>query len=208
MDINVKLAINKIDHNLKMLLKEVNINENSQGYHFDLSASDIVDDKEITIKAKINMDSVITNLIKWEYMANTNDSTSTIVERYSTIETIHNDINDVIKTKKFSKEYLNSLETIVQYVNESSDELIDLSVEDKIKNVIRTKYIILNTDKLLSLKENNNIFIKTPYKLYITIDKYITDNTEKFILEQHIKSIEYVDYISFNENILEISITE
>lgn len=208
MDINVKLAINKIDYNLKQLLNDVVINENTQGYYFDLSASDIIDDKEITIKAKINKDSLITNLIKWEYMSNSNDNTSNVVERFSTIDTIHSDINDVIKRKKFSKEYLDSLVIKEQYVNESSDETLDLTIEDKIKNVIKPKYSIIEVEKVLSLKENTNIFIKTPYKLYFKLDKYITDHTEKFLLEQKVMDIEYVDYIIFKDNILEISITE
>ena len=104
---NVRYNINKIHGNL-LPLGDVKTEEKSNqqfGNYFEVNA----------IKDNMNMKVIISKkdlespVFKWSYYANPLNENSDLVERVSSVDNIHEHINDVISNKRFNKEYLSEI---------------------------------------------------------------------------------------------------
>jgi hypothetical protein len=105
---DIKYRINKIHSDLINNFVEVNIEQKSNqklGEYFEIVVSENYD-----IKLQIKLKNLESNIINWGYYANPLDSNSIIVERTSSLDTIVNDIKDIITNRRFSSDYVQKIE--------------------------------------------------------------------------------------------------
>ena len=133
----IKEKINRIDFDLKNLFEEVSIVEksNKNDFYFEINASSTIefngDKKRASVKAKISKPDLNSSLIKWSYLTNPVNESSDLIDRYSTIETISKDIFDVVSKKKMVSTYFESLNSILELINESVVNESNVSTEEK-----------------------------------------------------------------------------
>lgn len=105
---DMQYNINKIHGNLVTRFYDVKIEEKSShkfGNYFEMTVSkDNTDVKMIITKRDIENDT-----FKWSYYANPLQENSDLVERFSNISEIYDHVTDIIKNKRFNKEYLDSI---------------------------------------------------------------------------------------------------
>lgn len=147
--------INKLDSNIRSKYNTIfHFNENSRTDQYSLD----VDNGKISMKIFLNeVPSHVLESnapIKWEYLTDTNDIRSKRITRVSYINNIVNDISDIFENKRFSNEYLTSLEN--EIINEGKEsEQID---EDIIlSNDGNTLYV--NKDKLIKLFDTKSVVL-------------------------------------------------
>jgi hypothetical protein len=104
---DIKYRINKIHSDLTNNFTNVNIEQKSNklGNFFELLISEKYD-----IRIQIKFSDLEYNNINWVYYSNPLDINSTIVERNSTLETITNDIKDILYNKRFSYDYIQKID--------------------------------------------------------------------------------------------------
>jgi len=105
---DIKLNINKIHGELINSFDSVKINEKSNkliGNYFEISSI-----KEgLEVRMILSKKSLESSNIKWSYFSNPLNENSDLVERNSNIDSITNDIIDVVSKKRFSSDYLKEI---------------------------------------------------------------------------------------------------
>lgn len=108
---NIKYNINKIHGDLLMKFPgcEIKLDEKSSlkyGNYFEISILNeskklrlIITKKELENEYNLN----------WMYLDNPLNDNSNVVERFSNINNISNDINDIFEKNRFDTEYLNKI---------------------------------------------------------------------------------------------------
>lgn len=211
------MNINRIDFELKNLFDSVNITEksNNKGFYFDIIAESAIHQTKITLVTELNQFDLMGSVINWNYLSDPTNENSFKVERTSTIDTIHNDMFEIITKKRFNGDYLDRLvvEDLVldlDIINESNQNESNDNIIDIISNIFIYHDVapFSSIHKEFSYNENVDIFIKTPYKLKFKLKDQLKEST-KIAIEQQVMKIDYVDYISFKlDNSVEISVTE
>lgn len=209
----IKSNINKIDYELKSLFEIVNIDELSIGnkYFFEIkSQSSILENsgyKTIDVIVRIDKREITNDLIKWIYCSNPLVENNTWVERYSSIENISNDIFDILENKKLDNEYLESLEVKYELITESNSFIEDTLV-DSIKDILEKYNISVyeTEDKLKPIYENLGFPVSVEQTIIIPHESDIK-MSNKFMIEQEIKSLSNVNWVLFKEGFIEINIT-
>jgi hypothetical protein len=190
----IRENINKIDYELKELFNSVKIEEKSNkgNYYLEINAStDIHDKKDASVKAEISLPDLNSKVIKWSYYTNPK-SESDKVERVSSIDTISNDIYDVVNKKRMDIEYFESLEDIkYEMVNESAvtieqKEELEKKLEDILKR-FEVEEVVLNESKY-----DDNVLVNT-----LVFRKNLKP-TDLYMLDINLKSAGYnnVEYVN------------
>lgn len=203
-----KVIINKIDFDLKNLFENVNIREKNMKneFIFEITASSNFifegNNKNAQVRVVILKNVLYNpNYIRWSYFENPLNESSSLIDRVSVIETIANDIYEVITKKRMVKEYFNSLETINNMINESS---ISRKVESDFDKIIKisSKYIdIDNTEIKNEIILEDNSFMETKPSQRISLKfKNILKLSNKFNMESDIKKISSVNFVSFKDD--------
>ena len=211
---DIKVNINKIDYDLKSLFENVYITEKSLGnqFYFDISAnSTFLNMNEMKawqraeVKVKISKRDLISNNIKWSYSVNPLNESADIIERVSSIDNIANDIYEIITKSRMEKSYFESLEYIVESINENSTEVVDKTIEDKLVDVISKFGIKVdrfeNSVKIIEGNQFDRIKDIT-YKFYHSGDIKLSD---MFKIEQNINSNSGVNWTLFKEGFIEVN---
>ena len=200
----IKENINKIDYELKNLFENVEILEksNRDNYFFEINATGFTffkgEKKEASIKAIISKPDLMYRTIKWSYYTNPLKENSDIIERYSNIDTISNDIYEVVSKVKMESEYFESLDSLYELINESVDP-IEKTLEQKVDDVF-SKFGI--TEK--SVESKFKLDGSNPEKK-ITYNCPKIKMSDKFNIESEIKSLG-INYVSFNESSIKVVI--
>ena len=195
---NIKFNINKIDFELKKLFENVYVTEKSVNSNFllEISANKLVDytdcKKRVSVLIEINKNDIISENIKWSYYINPLNLSLGKIERISNISQIANDINDIVTNKRMINEYFNSLEPIVELILENKIEVDTLS--SNISKVVE-KYAKIDA-----------IDVRDGYTL-VRLNK-IPKLSEEFNIEHDLLKNEEIDYISFNDNIIKVTLNK
>lgn len=107
----IRENINKIHIGLLNNFENVSIEEKSNrkfGNFFEISSIK----EEMEVRMIITKKDVESNNIKWLYFSNPKDEESYLVERYSKIDNLTEDVSDVITKMRFSEEYLKQINKI------------------------------------------------------------------------------------------------
>lgn len=165
----IKENINKLDNELKNLFDSVAISEFQEKAKFfiNIQADKVFEKKKISVKVMIEKPQFESSFVKWRYLSNPEDSNSFLVERFSSLDSLAKDINDVVITKKLDSEYLDSLDEENEIEVESEeidyrDSLVKLMddfglnhleshkvIEDNVwTNLAYFKHKLRNTDRV------------------------------------------------------------
>lgn len=104
----MKININKVHGGLVNNFEEVRISEKSSkelGNYFELSA--LKESKEV--KMIITKKNIENDNFSWSYYADPSDSSSYLIERNSTIDTLVSDVEEIIEKNRFSEDYLSKI---------------------------------------------------------------------------------------------------
>ena len=211
---DIKLIINKIDYDLKSLFENVYITEKSLGnqFYFEISANstflnlnEMKSWQRAEVKVKISKRDLIGNNIKWSYSVNPLNESADIIERVSSIDNIAKDIYEVITKSRMEKSYFESLEYIVESINENVSEVVDKTIEDKLVDVISQLGIKVdrfeNSVKIIEGNQFDRIKDIT-YKFYHSGDIKLSD---MFKIEQNINSNSGVNWTVFKKGFIEVN---
>lgn len=211
---DIKFNINKIDYDLKGLFENVYISEKSLGnqFYFEISAnSTFLNLNELKawqraeVKVKISKRDLISNNVKWSYSVNPLNESADIIERVSPIGSIAKDIYEVITKSKMEKSYFESLEYIVESINENTTEVVEKTIEDKLSDCISEFGIKVDrVENSVKIIEGNQ-FERTKditYKFYHTGDIKLSD---MFKIEQNINLNGGVNWTLFKEGFIEVN---
>lgn len=209
----IKANINKIDYSLKKLFENVYIKELSIGnkFFFEIRANSTffnINESNEWKRAEsiviIDKKDLNGNVVHWKYSINPLKESSTYIDRSSHIDNIANDIYETITKSRMEKEYLNGLETIVEYINESVEEEITKDdLIDKLKE-ISNKYINVETVSVSPIIKENTYFSK-PDMVARIYHNNIIDISDKFKIESEFATNEGVNWTLFKEGFIEVN---
>jgi len=192
----LKENINKIDYELKGLFDSVTIVEKNHKNNFYL---EIICESKKT-KVRVNIDKINLNgrNVKWSYYTNPLNENSDIIDRVSNIDSISNDIFQILSKKQMNSEYLESIkfdDNIVP-INESS---VTLEEKEELQKKI---------DDIVKRFQLENVKIEESYKSDFSHTKTAIyqgklKTSEKFLLESNFQSIG-IQYVTFNEDMIKI----
>jgi hypothetical protein len=204
--------INRIDGDLKNLFENVYIYERTKGnqFYFEIKANaefynESKDDlKRIEIKALISKVDILNENIKWYYSANPLDESSNWVERTSNINYIAQDMYDVIVKGRMDENYFNSLESIVELINESNVTDVEKEIFNKIKDIASNHGVSIESIEKDDIFKDNFMEQKpdSVFRFYHNSDIKVS---EMFKIETEIKSNEGVNWVLFKQGFIEVN---
>jgi hypothetical protein len=215
---DIKSNINKIDYDLKNLFENVYIKEKTLGnqFYFEIKANstffninESMDWKRAESVVKISKSDISSDMVKWSYSINPLNESADWIERVSKIDTVAKDIYETITKSRMDKSYFESLESIVESINESVTEITKDDLIDKLKEVAaRFEVEIKTVEKLAApVLEGNQFMTKSgdvTIKLYHNSDIKVSD---KFKIESEINSNDGVNWTLFKEGFIEVNLT-
>jgi hypothetical protein len=204
--------INRIDGDLKNLFENVYIYERTKGnqFYFEIKANaefynESKDDlKRIEIKALISKVDILNENIKWYYSANPLDESSNWVERTSNINYIAQDMYDVIVKGRMDENYFNSLESIVELINESNVTDVEKEIFDKIKDIASNHGVSIESIEKDDIFKENFMEQKpdSVFRFYHNSDIKVS---EMFKIETEINANEGVNWVLFKQGFIEVN---
>lgn len=212
----IKANINKIDYDLKRLFENVYIKDLSIGsqFFFEIKANSKffnINESNEWKRAEsiviINKQDISKDIIKWKYSVNPLNESSDYIERFSSINTIGNDIYETITKSKMEKEYFNRLENIIESINENvGEEITKDDLIEKLKE-ISNKYIKVETLDVTPIISENTYFSKPNMiaKIYHNDTIPISD---RFKIESEFALNECVNWTLFKEGFIEINYSQ
>lgn len=215
---DIKSNINKIDYDLKNLFENVYIKEKTLGnqFYFEIKANstffninESMDWKRAESIVKIVKSDLTSDMVKWSYSINPLNESADWIERVSKIDTVAKDIYETITKSRMDKSYFESLESIVESINESVTEITKDDLIDKLKEVAaRFEVEIKTVEKLAApVLEGNQFMTKSgdvTIKLYHNSDIKVSD---KFKIESEINSNDGVNWTLFKEGFIEVNLS-
>jgi hypothetical protein len=211
---DLKSNINKIDFDLKSLFENVYVSEKSEGsrFYFEIKANGIfrLDEssnqrREIVIR--IDKSDILSNRIRWSYSSNPLNESSDWIERVSSLETLSSDAYDVVLKNRMDKMYLESLECIVESINENSTEIVEKTIIENVTGIL-SRYGISTyeiSSEINPILENNVFLIKDSDRTFIFPIKSEIKLSDRFMIESEINSLPNVSWTLFRENYIEVS---
>lgn len=209
---DLKSNINRIDYGLKSFFENVYVSEKTSGnkFYFEIKANGIfrLDEssnqrREIVIR--IDKSDILSNRIRWSYSSNPLNESSDWIERVSSLETLSSDAYEVVYKNRMDKMYLESLECIVESINESSIIGIENTLVENVRGILEkygVKTIEIKTE-IVPIYEgsgfpsiDNTLIIPHSSNLKIS---------EMFQIECEIKSLPRVNWVLFKEGFIEIN---
>jgi hypothetical protein len=212
---DLKSNINKIDFDLKSLFENVYVSEKSEGsrFYFEIKANgkfkmDESSSQRRELVIRIDKSDLLSNRIRWSYSANPMDEKSEWVERVSGIDTISLDSYEVVSKGRMDSAYLESLECIVESINESS-EVVEKTLVENVTGILgKYGYVtsLFEVSSDISPVFENNIFMtKDSDRTFIFPIKSEIKLSDKFMIESEINSLPNVSWTLFRENYIEVS---
>lgn len=142
--------------------------------------------------------------ISWSYLSDSNDESSSVVERESTVDSLSKDIRSIFEKKMFSKPYL---ESVMALINENKNVIIEESKEE----------LFLKEDDFIEVSKNELESLLKEYDLDL-IDSDIKDDkiilqtssdvlsmSKRVNLTNKLNSFSEVDMVWFNDDVLNIT---
>lgn len=142
--------------------------------------------------------------ISWSYLSDSNNESSSVVERESTIDSLSKDIRSIFEKKMFSKPYL---ESVMVLINENKNVIIEESKEE----------LFLKEDDFIEVSKNELESLLKEYDLDL-IDSDIKDDkiilqtssdvlsmSKRVNLTNKLNSFSEVDMAWFNDDVLNIT---
>ena len=216
---DIKSNINKIDFDLKNLFENVYIKEKTLGnqFYFEINANSTFfnineskDWKRAESIVKIIKSDLASDMVKWSYSINPLNESADWIERVSRIDSIAKDIYETITKSRMDKSYFESLETIVESVNESVTEITKDDLIDKLKEVAaRFEVEVKKVEKVATPVLEGNQFMTKGGD--ITIKLYHNSNikvSDKFKMESEINSNTGVNWTLFKEGFIEVNLSQ
>jgi hypothetical protein len=215
---DIKSNINKIDYDLKNLFENVYIKEKTLGnqFYFEIKANstffninESMDWKRAESIVKIVKSNLASDMIKWSYCINPLNESSDWIDRVSTIDTIGKDIYETITKSRMDKSYFESLESIVESINESVTEITKDDLIDKLREIAARFEVEIKTVKKSTtpVLEGNQFMTKSgdiTINLYHNSDIKVSD---KFKIESEINSNDGVNWTLFKEGFIEVNLS-
>lgn len=211
----IKTTINKIDYDLKSLIENVYISEKSLGnrYFVEISVNGLFNEgighqrRETVVR--IDKRDLVTNPIRWSYSTNPLNEDSDWIERVSSLEMVSSDIYDVLKAKKMDSAYFESLETVVDRINESAgDAVVEKTLVENVRGILEkygVKTVEIKTE-IVPLYEGSGFPTGVDKTLIIPHSSNLKVS-EMFMIESEIKSLPGVNWCLFKEGYMEIDVT-
>jgi hypothetical protein len=203
MILDIKQNINKIDNDLKDLFENVYIAEKADkgNFYVTITANKMFlfegCKKRVEVKVDINKTDLNNNTIKWIYSLNPLNENAGKIERISYLHSIAKDIYDIAANKRMVNEYFSSLESHVDLILE------DVSTEEEGANELLTiTNIVKEYVKLPIEKVSANIQTEGGWIEYTTE----IDMANKFRLEKKLLESGLVSYVSFNDDIIKVTL--
>jgi hypothetical protein len=145
---------------------------------------------------------MLSESFRWFYQVDTLNESSDWVERVSKVETISNDINNVILFKQMSEEYFEKLEEVTPSINESKDDS-EISIQDKVKSILEKHnveiYEVAYGEETPLLENNEFMTTASDKKIYFLHEGVQIKISDKFRIESEIKKLSGVNYVSFGD---------
>jgi hypothetical protein len=215
---DIKSNINKIDYDLKNLFENVYIKEKTLGnqFYFEIKANstffninESMDWKRAESIVKIVKSNLASDMIKWSYCINPLNESSDWIDRVSNIDTIAKDIYETITKSRMDKSYFESLESIVESINESVTEITKDDLIDKLREIAARFEVEIKTVKKSTtpVLEGNQFMTKSgdiTINLYHNSDIKVSD---KFKIESEINSNDSVNWTLFKEGFIEVNLS-
>lgn len=212
---DLKSNINKIDFGLKSLLENVYITEKTIGnrYFFEISANGLfnesVGSQRREAVVRIDKWDLLNTSIRWSYSTNPLNENSDWIERVSSLDMVASDIYDVLKTKKMDSAYFESLETVVDMINESVEtQDIEKTLIENVQGILEkygVKTLEIKTD-IVPIYENSGFPVGVEKTIIIPHSSNIKVS-EMFMIESEMKSLPGVNWILFKEGFMEINVS-
>ena len=213
----ISYNINKIDSNLKQLFESVSVKERviTNQFYFEIRCkSNFENLNESLTKCSaecvllVEKRSIMRDLVQWSYLSNPLNENSFWVDRVSHIDSLHEDVYNLIVKKQMETQYFESLENIEECepVNESvvvSD--VKLGTDELFKEILRNMEINISKSEKSFLEQKS--FLELPeevIKLYH--DGYIS-LSDRFRIETVINNQPGVNIVLFKENYIEVNLT-
>jgi hypothetical protein len=212
---DIKSNINKIDYDLSNLFENVYISEKTSGsqFYFEIKVNstffnicESMDWKRAEVIINISKKDLSSNVVKWSYSANPMNESSDMIERISDINNIAKDIFEIVTKSKMEKSYFESLESIVESINENNSiEITKDDLIEKLKQVaIKHGILVSKSDKELIIKESIGESTDMTISLYHNSNVRISD---MFKIESDICSIPGVNFALFKDSCIKINCT-
>lgn len=142
--------------------------------------------------------------ISWSYLSDSNNESSSVVERESTVDSLSKDIRSIFEKKMFSKPYL---ESVMVLINENKNVIIEEGKEE----------LFLKEDDFIEVSKNELESLLKEYDLDL-IDSDIKDDriilqtssdvlsmSKRVNITNKLNSFSEVDMAWFNDDVLNIT---
>ena len=216
---DIKSNINKIDFDLKNLFENVYIKEKTLGnqFYFEINANstffninESLDWKRAESIVKIIKSDLTSDMVKWSYSINPLNESADWIERVSNINVIAKDIFETITKSRMDKSYFESLESIVESINENTSEITKDDLIDKLKEIAaRFEVEVKKVEKTATPVLESNQFMTKGGD--VTIKIYHNSNikvSDKFKIESEINSNTGVNWTLFKEGFIEVNFSQ
>jgi len=213
----IKRRINKIDFELKQFFENVYIQDKyyKTGF-FEIIANKVTylkesrDYKRLEAKVIINQPDLLQDSVKWSYSTNPLNENALWIDRYSDLNSLSQDIIQLVEQVRFDESYILSLEPIVDVINENvvEDEVVKEYDFQEILSKILEKYNIEISIKQSEIHSVHESFINKAsdriLRFYHNSDIKISD---KFKIESEMLALENVNWCVFKEEYIELNYT-
>jgi hypothetical protein len=210
------MNINKIDNDLKSLFKTVDIKEKTVGKNFYFEISATSDFQNLTESFETKRAKVVVRIekrflqqeclemINWSYSVNPLRESSDWIERTSHIENLSKDIRNVVLKKQLSSEYMKTLKTVFEEIEEEIEEVeVEVEPQERIKDLLDDLEVPV-TKVETQVLESFEIF-SVPDRVFRYHHKGWIKLSDMFRIETVLLNQEGVNLVLFKENYIEVN---
>jgi hypothetical protein len=199
---------------LKNQFNQVEIREKSIGnkFYFEVQAASDFDNltesfeiKRASMLVRIEKKFLNSDNITWSYSTNPLRENSEWIERCSNIETLAKDIHSVVTKKQLSKNYLSSLKSVWEPINEEFHLEIEEELEpsQKLKKLIEGLEIKINKVETRILEQVE--MFSVPDQIWRYHHKGWINLTDMFRIETVLLNQQGVNLVLFKEGYIEVN---
>jgi len=212
----IRMNINKIDNDLKSLFKTVDIKEKTVGKNFYFEISATSDFQNLTESFETKRAKVVVRIekrflqqeclemINWSYSVNPLRESSDWIERTSHIENLSKDIRNVVLKKQLSSEYMKTLKTVFEEIEEEIEEVeVEVEPQERIKDLLDDLEVPV-TKVETQVLESFEIF-SVPDRVFRYHHKGWIKLSDMFRIETVLLNQEGVNLVLFKENYIEVN---
>ena len=165
-----------------------------------------MDWKRAEVKVKINKTSLVSDLVNWSYSVNPLNEGADWIERLSKLDSVAKDIYEIVTKSRMEKSYFESLEAIVESINESATEITKDDLISKLKEIAeRFNIEVKKTTKDKIVKESVGLEPDLNVRIYTDSDIKVSN---RFMIESEISKIEGVNWVLFKEGFIEVNLSK